>query len=101
MNEYNNPSFATVFERAYFCGLVQETVLRPVVCRVHIIVPPLLSRYSDRLRAGRQRRGRSSSPGMVENFRFSIASRPALEPTLAHIQWVPETDLLKGKAAGA
>jgi hypothetical protein len=46
------------------------------------------SRYSDWLRAGRWR-GRSSSPGRVENFLFSTSSRPALGPTQTPIQWVP------------
>jgi hypothetical protein len=36
-----------------------------------------ISRYSDWLRAGRPR-GRSSSPGRVKNFNFSISSKPAL-----------------------
>jgi hypothetical protein len=50
--------------------------------------PEWLSRYSDWLRAGRPR-GRSSSPGRVKNFHFSISSRPALGPTQPPIQWVP------------
>jgi hypothetical protein len=38
------------------------------------------SRYSDWIRAERSR-GRSSSPGRVENFLFSTSSRPVLGPT--------------------
>jgi hypothetical protein len=47
-----------------------------------------LSRYSDGLRAGRQR-GPSSSPGRVKKFLFSTSSRPALGPTQPPIEWVP------------
>jgi hypothetical protein len=36
-----------------------------------------------------ERRGRSSSPGTVKNFHFSISSRPDLEPTQSPIQCVP------------
>jgi hypothetical protein len=39
--------------------------------------------------AGRPR-GRSSSPGRVNNFLFSKFSRPALRTTQPPIQWVPE-----------
>jgi hypothetical protein len=39
--------------------------------------PGLLSRYSDWLRAGRQR-GRSSSPGGVKNLHFAMSSRSTL-----------------------
>jgi hypothetical protein len=46
------------------------------------------SRYSDWLRAGRQR-GRSSSPDTVKSFLFSTSSRPTLGPTQPPIQWVP------------
>jgi hypothetical protein len=46
------------------------------------------SRYSDWLRAARPR-GRSSSPGRVQNFLFSTASRPALGSIQPPIQWVP------------
>jgi hypothetical protein len=45
------------------------------------------SRYSDWLRAGRQR-GRSSSPGRVKNFLFSMSSGPALGSTEPSIQRV-------------
>jgi hypothetical protein len=45
-----------------------------------------LSRYGDWLRAGRPM-GRSSSPGTVKNFFFSMSSRPALGPTQLPIQW--------------
>jgi hypothetical protein len=48
----------------------------------------ICSRYSDWLRAGRQR-GRSSSPGKGKNFYFSTMFRPALGPTQLPIQWVP------------
>jgi hypothetical protein len=50
--------------------------------------PGWLSRYRDKLRAGRPR-GRSSSPGRVKNFLFSTSSRPALGPTQTPIQCVP------------
>jgi hypothetical protein len=45
------------------------------------------SRYSNWLHA-RRPRGRSSSPGRVKNFYFSISSRPALESTQPPVQWV-------------
>jgi hypothetical protein len=45
----------------------------------------LRSRYSDWLRAGRQRDWR----GRVNNFHFSISSGPALGSTQPPIQWVP------------
>jgi hypothetical protein len=45
------------------------------------------SRYGNWLRAGRPR-GRSSSPGRVNNFLFSTATRPAPGPTQPPIQWV-------------
>jgi hypothetical protein len=48
---------------------------------------PGQSRYSDWLRAGRPR-GRSSSPGEVKNFHFSMSSGPALGFTQPPIQWV-------------
>jgi hypothetical protein len=35
------------------------------------------------------RRGGSSSPGRIKNFRFSISSRPALRSTQPPIKWVP------------
>jgi hypothetical protein len=46
--------------------------------------------FADWLRAGRPR-GRSSSPGRVKNFLFSMSSRPTLRPTQPPIQWVPAT----------
>jgi hypothetical protein len=46
------------------------------------------SRYSDWLLDGRQW-SRSSGPGRVKNFHFSILSRPALGPTQPPIQLVP------------
>jgi hypothetical protein len=46
------------------------------------------NRCSNCLRAGRQR-NRSSSPGRVKNFHFSISSRPALGPTQPPIHWAP------------
>jgi hypothetical protein len=49
--------------------------------------PGKLSRYSDWLRAG-QRRGRSSSPGRIKNFFFTLL-RPALGSTQPLTQWVP------------
>jgi hypothetical protein len=58
------------------------------------------SRYSDWLRAGRPR-GRSSSPGRVKNFHFSMSSRPALGSTQPPIEWVPGGSFPGGKAAGA
>jgi hypothetical protein len=61
------------------------------------------SRYSDWLRAGRQR-GRSSSPSRVKNFHSSISCRPALGSTELLFQWVPgatpPTDT-KGAFSGA
>jgi hypothetical protein len=42
----------------------------------------------DALRAGRPR-GRSSSPGRMNNFLFSTSSGPALVSTKPAIQWVP------------
>jgi hypothetical protein len=47
-----------------------------------------MSRYSDWLRPGRPR-GRSSSPGRVQNTHFSISSRPTTKSTLSSIYWVP------------
>jgi hypothetical protein len=61
--------------------------------------PGARSRYSDWLRAGRPR-GRSSSPGTVKNFLFSMSSRPALGSNQTPIQWVPGA-FLGGKVAGA
>jgi hypothetical protein len=52
-----------------------------------IIIIIIKSRYSDWLRAGRTR-GRSSSPGRVKNFHFSMSSRPALGPTQPPFPWV-------------
>jgi hypothetical protein len=46
------------------------------------------SRYSDWLQAGRPR-GRSSSPGKVKHFLFSMSSKLILGPTQPPIQWVP------------
>jgi hypothetical protein len=48
----------------------------------------ILIRYNDCLRAGRPR-GRSSGPGRVKNFLFSMLLRPAQRPTRVPIQWVP------------
>jgi hypothetical protein len=45
-------------------------------------------RYSDWLRAGRQR-GRGSNLGRVKNFNFSTSSRSALRSIQPPIQWVP------------
>jgi hypothetical protein len=47
-----------------------------------------VSRYSDLLLAERPT-GRSSSPGGVKNFHFSMSFRPALGFTQPPIQWVP------------
>jgi hypothetical protein len=47
------------------------------------------SRYSGWLRAGRPE-DRSSSPGRVKNFLFSIASRPTLGSTQLPTQWIRE-----------
>jgi hypothetical protein len=52
------------------------------------VEPGWLSRYSECLRAGRQR-DLSSSLGSVKNFLFSRSCRPALGPTQPPIQWVP------------
>jgi hypothetical protein len=49
--------------------------------------PRYLSRYSDWLRAGRQR-CQSSSPGRVKNFLFSALSKPALGSIQRPSQWV-------------
>jgi hypothetical protein len=49
--------------------------------------PHKLSRYSEWLRAERPK-GRSSSPGKVKNFHFSMSSRPDLGFTQPPIQWV-------------
>jgi hypothetical protein len=49
--------------------------------------PGQLSRYSDYLLAGRPS-GRSSSPGRVKNFHFSMSSRPSVGSTQPPIQWV-------------
>jgi hypothetical protein len=38
--------------------------------------------------------GGSSSPGRVNNFHFSISSRPALRSTQPPIKWVPGASLL-------
>jgi hypothetical protein len=38
---------------------------------------------------GVEDRGRSSIPGRVKNFHFSVSSSPALESTRPPIQWVP------------
>jgi hypothetical protein len=45
------------------------------------------------------RRGRSSSPGKVENFNFSESSRPGLGPTQPPIQSEQGVVSLRGKAA--
>jgi hypothetical protein len=58
------------------------------------------SRYSNWLLAGRPR-GRSSSPGRVNNFYFSMSSRPGLRCTQPPMQWVPGGSFPGGKEAGA
>jgi hypothetical protein len=45
-------------------------------------------------------RGRSSSPGRIENFLFSISSRPAQVPTQPRIQWVPAALSWRGNRQG-
>jgi hypothetical protein len=45
-----------------------------------------LSRYRDWLSAGGPK-DRSSAPGMVKNFHFSVSSRPALGSTQPPVQW--------------
>jgi hypothetical protein len=61
----------------------------PLLCFFFLeIIDSCRSRDSDWLRAGRLR-GRSSSPGRVKNFLFSMSSRPALGSTQPRIQWVP------------
>jgi hypothetical protein len=59
-----------------------------------------VSRVSDWLVAGRLR-GRSSSPGGVKNFHFSMSSRPALGSTQPPIQCVLGAHSPGVKAAGA
>jgi hypothetical protein len=51
--------------------------------------PEWPSRYSDWLRAGRQR-GRSSKPGRAKNFLFCTSFILVLGPTQPAIKWVPE-----------
>jgi hypothetical protein len=63
--------------------------MHPLLIRCLFIGEPgLRSRYSEWLRAGRLW-GRSSSPGRVKNFLFSMSSSPALGLTQPPIQWVP------------
>jgi hypothetical protein len=57
--------------------------------------PRWSSRYSDWLRTGRLR-GPSSSSGRINNFHFSISSRPTLRPVLPLIQWVPVPGAVRG-----
>jgi hypothetical protein len=60
-----------------------------IYMHVHFLEEPgWRSRYRDRLLA-RRPRGRSSSLGMVENFHYSMSSRPALRFTQPPIQRVP------------
>jgi hypothetical protein len=47
----------------------------------------IYKQYGEWILAGRQS-GRSSSPGRVKNFLFSMSSRPALGFTQSTIQWV-------------
>jgi hypothetical protein len=54
---------------------------------------------SNWLRAGRPK-GQSSSPGRVNNFLFSTASRPALGHTHFPIQWVSGVISLEAKRPG-
>jgi hypothetical protein len=46
------------------------------------------TRYSDWLRAGRPT-GRSSTPGRVRNFLFSMSSKRVLGSTQPPMRWVP------------
>jgi hypothetical protein len=57
---------------------------------VWVFMRPVLyqRRYSDWLRAGRQR-GRSSIAGKIKNFLSSTSFRPALGSTEPPLQWVP------------
>jgi hypothetical protein len=57
-------------------------------CRFNYKLLTFRSRNSDWLRAGRPR-GWSSSPGGINNFHFSMSSRPALGSTQPPIQCVP------------
>jgi hypothetical protein len=63
-----------VWHLSNICGVIGPSAMR--------------SRYSDWRRAGRPR-CRSSSPGRVKDFHFSISSRPPLRPTQPPIEWVP------------
>jgi hypothetical protein len=65
----------------------KNTIVVLIYHRYKILEPGYGSRYSDWLRAGRQR-GWSSSPGRVKYFLFCAASRPALGLTQLPIQWV-------------
>jgi hypothetical protein len=60
--------------------------------RLYLIIyePRWLSRYNNWLQTGRQR-GSCSSPGRVNNFHFSISSKPALGLTELSVQLIPGT----------
>jgi hypothetical protein len=64
-----------------------------------MIYIPSCIRYSDWLRAGRQR-GRGSSPGRVKNLFFSTSFRPAMGASQPPIQRVLGTLSLEVKRPG-
>jgi hypothetical protein len=70
------------------CARLAFLVPRYPLLMFNVSLLVIRSRYSDWLRAGRPR-GRSSRPGGVRNFHFSMSSRPALGSTQPLIQWVP------------
>jgi hypothetical protein len=58
--------------------------------KMDVIQPEERSRYSDWLRAGRNR-GCTSSPGGGKNFHVSMLPKPKLRPTHPPTQWISET----------
>jgi hypothetical protein len=75
-----------------------QRLLRLLKLLAYVIIFWVASRCNDLLRAERPR-GRSSSPGMVKNFHFSMSSRPVLGTTQPPIQWVPGPLSPRDKAA--
>jgi hypothetical protein len=66
--------------------------------QLHPLIPER-SWYCDWLRAGLPR-GRSSSPGRVKNFHFTMSLRPAAGPTQPLLQLVPGGSFRGGKCTG-